>query len=115
MSYFCIDTNIISEEKENKGMNETPNNIEKKKRDHRGELNPHWGHVMTKESKDKISNTQKQRYEMISKLVRKGMANPLTEERVKQICGQVIDDYFKKNLIEVKQNNNNKKPMNINL
>jgi hypothetical protein len=26
----------------------------------------------------------------------------------------VIDDYFKKNLIEVKQNNNNK-PMNINL
>jgi hypothetical protein len=27
----------------------------------------------------------------------------------------VIDDYFKKNLIEVKQNNNNKKPMNINL
>jgi hypothetical protein len=51
---------------------------------------------------------------MIRKLVKKGMQQPMTEERVKQICGQVIDDYFKKNLIEVKQNNNNK-PMNINL
>lgn len=109
MSYFCIE-NIISEDKENKGMNET---IEKKKRDHRGELNPHWGHVMTQESKDKISATQKNRYEMINKLVRRGM-HQMTEERVKQICGEVIDEYFQKNLIEVKQNNN-KKPMNINL
>ena len=109
MSYFCIE-NIISEDKENKGMTET---IEKKKRDHRGELNPHWGHVMTQESKDKISATQKNRYEMINKLVRRGM-HQMTEERVKQICGEVIDEYFQKNLIEVKQNNN-KKPMNINL
>ena len=109
MSYFCIE-NIISEDKEDKGMNET---IEKKKRDHRGELNPHWGHVMTQESKDKISATQKNRYEMINKLVRRGM-HQMTEERVKQICGEVIDEYFQKNLIEVKQNNN-KKPMNINL
>lgn len=114
MSYFCIDDNYISEGKENKTMNETPSNVEKKKRDHRGELNPHWGHVMTKESKDKISNTQKQRYEMISKLVRKGMAQPIDEQRVKEICGQVIEDYFKRNLIEVRQNNSNK-PMNINL
>lgn len=113
MSYFCIDTNIISEEKENKAMSETPSNVEKKKRDHRGELNPHFGHIQTKQSRDKISKTQKQRYEMISKLVRKGMSNPLTEERVKQICSEAIEDYFKRNLIEVKDNN--KKPMNINL
>lgn len=112
MSYFCIE-NIISEDKENKAMNETPSNVEKKKRDHRNERNPHFGHIMSQESRDKISNTQKQRYEMISKLVRKGMAQPIDEERVKEICGQVIDDYFKRNIIEVKQNN--KKPMNINL
>lgn len=112
MSYFCIDSNKISEGKENKTMNETPSNIEKK-RDHRGELNPHFGHIMTQESKDKISATQKNRYEMINKLVRRGM-HQMTEQRVKEICGQVIDDYFKRNLIEVKQNNN-KKPMNINL
>lgn len=113
MSYFCIDTNIISEDKENKAMSETPSNVEKKKRDHRGELNPHFGHIQTKESREKIANTQRNRYEMINKLVRRGM-HQMTEERVKEICGKVIDDYFKKNLIEVKQNNNNK-PMNINL
>lgn len=112
MSYFCIE-NIISEDKENKAMNETPSNVEKKKRDHRNERNPHFGHIMSQESRDKISNTQRNRYEMINKLVRRGM-HQMTEERVKEICGQVIDDYFKKNLIEVKQNNNNK-PMNINL
>lgn len=111
MSYFCIE-NIISEDKENMTTNETPNNIEKRKRDHRGELNPHFGHIMSQESRDKIASKQRQRYEMIAKLVRKGMAQPIDEERVKQICGEVIEDYFKRNLIEVKQN---KKPMNINL
>ena len=50
---------------------------------------------------------------MINKLVRRGM-HQMTEERVKQICGEVIDDYFKRNVNELKQNNN-KKPMNINL
>lgn len=108
MSYFCI----ISEDKENKAMSETPSNVEKKKRDHRGELNPHFGHIMSQESRDKISNTQRNRYEMINKLVRRGM-HQMTEERVKEICGEVIDEYFQKNVIEVKQNN--KKPMNINL
>jgi hypothetical protein len=111
MSYFCIE-NIISEDKENKAMNETPSNVEKKKRDHRNERNPHFGHIMSQESRDKISNTQRNRYEMINKLVRRGM-HQMTEERVKEICGEVIDEYFQKNVIEVKQNN--KKPMNINL
>ena len=108
MSYFCI----ISEDKENKAMSETPSNVEKKKRDHRNERNPHFGHIMSQESRDKISNTQRNRYEMINKLVRRGM-HQMTEERVKEICGEVIDEYFQKNVIEVKQNN--KKPMNINL
>ena len=111
MSYFCIE-NIISEDKENKAMNETPSNVEKKKRDHRNERNPHFGHIMSQESRDKISNTQRNRYEMINKLVRRGM-HQMTEERVKEICGEVINEYFQKNVIEVKQNN--KKPMNINL
>jgi hypothetical protein len=51
---------------------------------------------------------------MIRKLVKKGMQQPMTEERVKQICNEVIDEFCKKNLIEVKEKNN-KKPMNINL
>ena len=114
MSYFCIDDNYISEGKENMTMNDTPSNVEKKKRDHRGELNPHWGHVMTQESRDRISKSQSERYDMIRKLVKKGMQHQMTEQRVKEICGEVIDDYFKRNVNEVKQNNN-KKPMNINL
>ena len=113
MSYFCMDTkNLISEDRENISMNDAPSNVEKKKRDHRNERNPHFGHIMSQESRDKISNTQRNRYEMINKLVRRGM-HQMTEERVKEICGEVIDEYFQKNVIEVKQNN--KKPMNINL
>ena len=46
------------------------------------------------------------------KLIRKGMQKPMTEERVKEICNEVIDDFCKKNLIEVREN---KRPMNITL
>lgn len=112
MSYFCFDT--IKEEKENMIMESEPMTIEKKKRDHRGKLNPHFGHVLTQETKSKISKSQSERYDMIRKLVKKGMQQPMTEERVKQICNEVIDEFCKKNLIEVKEKNN-KKPMNINL
>ena len=112
MSYFCFDT--IKEEKENMIMESEPMTIEKKKRDHRNERNPHYGHIMSQESRDRISKSQSERYDMIRKLVKKGMQHQMTEQRVKEICGQVIDDYFKRNVIEVKQNNN-KKPMNINL
>ena len=93
-------------------MEVIPEKAQKKKRDHRGELNPHFGHIMTQESRDRISKSQSERYDMIRQLVKKGMANPLTEDKVKQICNEAIETYLKENLIEVK---NNKKPMNINL
>ena len=54
----------------------------------------------------------KARYEAMRKLIRKGMQKPMTEERVKEICNEVIDDFCKKNLIEVREN---KRPININL
>ena len=112
MSYFCIHQELINEEKEKITMEQIPEKAQKKKRDHRGELNPHFGHIMTQESKDRISKSQSERYDMIRQLVKKGMANPLTEDKVKQICNEAIETYLKENLIEVK---NNKKPMNINL
>ena len=112
MSYFCIHQELINEEKENITMEVIPEKAQKKKRDHRGELNPHFGHIMTQESRDRISKSQSERYDMIRQLVKKGMANPLTEDKVKQICNEAIETYLKENLIEVK---NNKKPMNINL
>ena len=140
MSYFCFDTNknLISEHKENMTMNETPRNVENKKRDHRGELNPHFGHIMSQESRDKISATQKNRYEMINKLVRRGM-HQMTEEKVKEIilnnvisedrvremidesaitkeqiaeiCSRALNAYLEKKATIV----NNQRPMNINL
>ncbi len=116
MSYFCIDTThqeLINEEKGNGTMEPRQNTQEKKKRDHRNEKNPHFGCVMTQESKDRISRSQSERYEMIRKLVRKGMAQPIDEERVRQICNEVCDNYFKRIIMENQMNNN--KPMDINL
>ena len=114
MSYFYAEpTNqeMINEDSENMTINSIPNNTEKKKRDHRGEKNPHFGHIMTQESKDRISKSQSERYEMIRKLVRKGMAQPMNEDRVRQICNEVCDSFFKRIIME----NSNNKPMNINL
>ena len=35
----------------------------KKVRDHRGERNPHFGHIMKQESREAIANKQRQRYD----------------------------------------------------
>ena len=116
MSYFYAEpTNqeMINEDSENMTINTIPNNTEKKKRDHRGEKNPHFGHIMTQESKDRISKSQSERYEMIRKLVRKGMAQPMNEDRVRQICNEVVDNYFKKNSTRV--DDNKSKQIEINL
>ena len=77
-------------------------------------INPRFsGHSHSEQSKRAISETQQKRYEAMRKLIRKGMQKPIDEARVRQICEEVIEDYFKKNLIEVKDNK--KKPTNINL
>lgn len=115
MSYFCInDTNqkMTKEEKENITMEPMPEKAPKKKRDHRGKLNPHFGHIMTQESRDRISKRQLERYDILRKLVKKGMQQPMTEDRVKEICCEAIENYLKKNLIEIRTN---KRPTNINL
>jgi hypothetical protein len=65
----------------------------------------------TTEAKKKISETQQARYEMIRQLVRKGQQKPMTEERVKEICHEVLNEYLNRN---AKPTNNNR-PMNINL
>ena len=112
MSYFYIHQEMTKEEKENITMEPSPTETPKKKRDHRGELNPHFGHIMTQESRDRISKSQSERYDMIRKLVKKGMQQPITEDRVKEICCEAIENYLKKNLIEIRTN---KRPTNINL
>ena len=76
-------------------------------------VNPRFSnHTHTEASKKAIKESQLKRYEAMRKLIRKGMQQPMTEDRVKQICNEAIENYLKKNLIEVR---NNKKPMNISL
>lgn len=71
-----------------------------KKRDHSGEKNPHFGHVMQQSSRDAIANSQRARYDYY----RKATANIMTEERVREIIKETIDNYLTKN-IETKNNN----------
>ena len=73
-----------------------------KKRDHRKEKNPHFGCVMSDDSKKRISSAQSLRYSAIRQLINQ---KPLTEERVKEIIKETIDNYLAKNSTELKNNN----------
>lgn len=78
-----------------------------KKRDHRGEKNPHFGHVMNPESRDAIANSQKARFAYY----KKAAANIVTEDRVREIITETIRDYFSRNAIETKNNRPNNIPL----
>lgn len=65
-----------------------------KKRDHRKEKNPHFGCVMSNESKKRISAQQSLRYAAIRQLINQ---IPLTEERVREIIKETVDNYLAKN------------------
>lgn len=77
-----------------------------KKRDHSGEKNPHFGHVMSPKSKQAISTQQSLRYAAIRQLINQ---KPLTEDRVREIIKETIDSYLAKNTTEI----NNNRPNNI--
>ncbi len=68
-----------------------------KKRDHRNERNPHYNKPHSSEAKKAISKKQSLRYEAIRQLVERGK-NPITEERVKQIIKETLQDYQKRDL-----------------
>ena len=73
-----------------------------KKRNHQGVNNPHFGHKQSEESKKRISESQKQRYEGYKSM---------TEERVRTICSEVIDEYVNRYTKPI----NNSHPIDINL
>jgi hypothetical protein len=93
MSYF-----IISEEQMKEPV--------KKVRDHRGEKNPHFGHVMKPESREAIANKQRQRYELLRQIVDK---KTVSEERVREIIKETVQDYLSRNAVQT----NNNRPNNI--
>lgn len=78
-----------------------------KKRDHRGEKNPHFGHVMQQSSRDAIAASQRAKYDYY----RKAAANIVTEERVREIITETIRDYFNRNSIETRNNRPNNIPL----
>lgn len=80
MSYFIIDEEQMKEPV-------------KKDRDHKGEKNPHFGHVMKPESREAIANKQRQRYELLRQIVDK---KTVSEERVREIVKETVQDYLAK-------------------
>jgi len=54
-----------------------------RKRNHQGVNNPHYGHKQSEESKRRISESQKMRYR-----------NTITEDKVRTICNEVIEEYL---------------------
>ena len=93
MSYFIIDEEQMKEPV-------------KKVRDHRGEKNPHFGHVMKPESREAIANKQRQRYELLRQIVDK---KTVSEERVREIIIETVQDYLSQNAVQT----NNNRPNNI--
>jgi len=103
MSYFTLDTNqnLINEDKRNIPMSETP----KKNINYARHTTPH-----TDATKKRISETQTKRNDMIREFVKRGMQKPITEEKVRVICQEVLNEYLDR---LTKQKNN--RPTNINL
>ena len=77
----------------------------KKVRDHRGQRNPHFGHAMQPASKDAIARSQKARYDYCKHAV----ANIMTEDRVREIIKETVQDYLTNNAVQA----NNNRPNNI--
>jgi len=77
----------------------------KKVRDHRGERNPHFGHVMKPTSRDAIARSQKARYDYY----KKAAASIMTEDRVREIIKETVQDYLSQNAVQT----NNNRPNNI--
>ena len=79
-----------------------------KKRDHRGEKNPHFGHVMKPKYE---ADTQITGNVTLYAYYKKAIANVMTEDRVREIITETIRDYFNRNAIETKNNRPNNIPL----
>lgn len=82
-------------------MSETP----KKNINYARHTTPH-----TDATKKRISETQIKRNDMIREFVKRGMQKPITEEKVRVICQEVLNEYLDR---LTKPNNN--RPTNINI
>jgi len=100
MSYFIVDENTLTDNQEL--INMDGNNIPIKKRNHQGELNPHYNHPHSDKAKAAISSRQKARYEMLRQIVDK---KTVSEDRVREIIKETVKDYLAEYGIPIKDNN----------
>lgn len=64
-----------------------------KKRDHRSERNPHFGHVMTQDSRNAIASKQRLRFDLIRSALEQSK-NSVSEERVRQVVQEEIEKFL---------------------
>lgn len=96
--YFNYDNQqMIKEEKEN---------ISKDKA-----VNPRFsGRHHSEKSKQAISQSQTRRYDTIRDYLKQGLQR-LTEEDVRRICKQTLDEYINKHTTPIRKNNNLEIPL----
>ena len=74
-----------------------------KKRDHRSERNPHFGHVMTQDSRNAIASKQRLRFDLIRSALEQSK-NSVSEERVRQVVQEEIEKFLNETLYNNKAN-----------
>lgn len=74
-----------------------------KKRDHRSERNPHFGHVMTQDSRNAIASKQRLRFDLIRSALEQSK-NSVSEERVRQVVQEEIEKHLNDTLYNNKAN-----------
>ena len=97
MSYFVIDEEHMKEP-----VNKT--------RDHRAERNPHFGHVMQPASRDAIASKQRLRYDRMRSALEQSK-NSVSEERVREIIIETVQDYLSRNAVQTNYNRPNNIPL----
>ena len=73
-------------------------------RNQKGEFNNHFGHKMTQQSRNAISQSQKRRYS----LLRQALDQAANDDRIRQVVNEEIQKYLRANAapLENKQTNN---------
>ncbi len=100
MSYFTLDTNNMN------NMIQNTQETTEKKINYARHTQPH-----SPEAKKRIADTQRARYKMIEALVKKAKQKQLTEERVRDICSEVLNKYLDTYILNKRTN----RPTEINL
>lgn len=91
-----MNSNIVNE-------NTINDQTSKKVRDHSGQHNPHFNKPHTDSAKAAISTSQKARFAFY----KKAADNVMTEDRVREIIKETVQDYLANNAKQIKDNNKN--------